>query len=367
MKCCSECFLDTYLKKLINEEGKKGDCDFCGSTNVNTIDTFELTNLFEPVVQLYSPVQHGVNVYPGEDPWEVGKPLVDLIDSNWEIFSDDLSRESKTQLLDEIVNAHAHPKEFETIDVTELWTDRKEFYESSADEKWDILARHLKRKRRYIIDRSIDEIKEIISLLPEVIYTVEESLAKNKVFYRARIGGITSEMGMRAPYDLGDMGAPSPEMVKAGRANPSGIPFLYLSDSIDTAIAEVRPWKGVLVTVAKFKLQDGIKVVDLTGMEYLDTPFGISDLAIRLYDLQLLNRLGEELSTPIDPSASDVEYVPSQYLTELIQSLNYKGMIYPSAMADGKNLVLFDEKLAKASSAKLYKVENIGYAFRELP
>ncbi|WP_366931004.1 RES family NAD+ phosphorylase [Mesorhizobium sp.] len=39
-----------------------------------------------------------------------------------------------------------------------------------------------------------------------------------------------------------------------GRANPKGIPCLYMAVDRHTALAECRPWIGSLVSIGAFKI-----------------------------------------------------------------------------------------------------------------
>ncbi len=55
------------------------------------------------------------------------------------------------------------------------------------------------------------------------------------------------------------MGKPPLGRSTQGRANPIGISYLYVTSDIKTAISEIRPHKGALVTVAKIKLPDNLK------------------------------------------------------------------------------------------------------------
>ncbi|WP_211222764.1 RES family NAD+ phosphorylase [Paludibacterium yongneupense] len=43
-----------------------------------------------------------------------------------------------------------------------------------------------------------------------------------------------------APYPIDKMGAPPKQLATHGRANPTGIPYLYLGSHPATAIAEIR-------------------------------------------------------------------------------------------------------------------------------
>jgi hypothetical protein len=55
---------------------------------------------------------------------------------------------------------------------------------------------------------------------------------------------------------------PLRDRAREGRANPKGIPYLYLATHQDTAMAEVRPWVGSYVSVAQFVLKRDVRIVD---------------------------------------------------------------------------------------------------------
>jgi hypothetical protein len=76
----------------------------------------------------------------------------------------------------------------------------------------------------------------------------------------------------------------------------------------------------------------------------------------------MLGILGEKLSTPIGPQASEIEYVPTQYLTELIRDLRYEGILYKSALGLSNNLVLFEPSAARVESVELVEVTNVHYS-----
>jgi RES domain-containing protein len=59
------------------------------------------------------------------------------------------------------------------------------------------------------------------------------------------------------------MGAPPPNLARPGRMNPLGIPYLYVALDQATAIAEVRPWLGALLSVARLSPQRTLRVVNL--------------------------------------------------------------------------------------------------------
>ena len=54
-KICLNCFNDEFIKKKIKENGKKGDCSFCDSKNIEVIpvDDVEIKVFFESLIDIY--------------------------------------------------------------------------------------------------------------------------------------------------------------------------------------------------------------------------------------------------------------------------------------------------------------------------
>src|SRR6266566_4486089 len=65
------------------------------------------------------------------------------------------------------------------------------------------------------------------------------------------------------PFDTKRM-KPIRGRAKEGRVNPKGIPYLYLATHRDTAVAEVRPWKGGVVSVGQFRVVRDLRLVNTT-------------------------------------------------------------------------------------------------------
>ncbi len=87
-----------------------------------------------------------------------------------------------------------------------------------------------------------------------------------KEFYRARI------WDKGKGFDKSEMGAPPAEEATAGHANTDGISFLYLADSVDTTLHEIRADVYDSATVAKFRSNKDIKVVNLAAIDKI-SPF----------------------------------------------------------------------------------------------
>lgn len=122
---------------------------------------------------------------------------------------------------------------------------------------YDDFARKVRHCRRFIFD---DETREFLSSL---IATIEQDqeviLSKGDCLLRARIDhGWRPDKNINddvpAPMPLKDM-KPYEGMQTEGRANPKGMPYLYMSKSLEAVIGEVRPWVGAYVTVARFEVK----------------------------------------------------------------------------------------------------------------
>lgn len=151
------------------------------------------------------------------------------------------------------------------------------------------------------------------------------------------------------------MGKPPENKAKNGRANPVGIPYLYLASSLQTAIAEIRPTINDFVTVGRFKFLSAISVIDLQDV----SPFQFSeseDFEILVNKIGYLKKLGQDLSKPINPKDSELQYLPTQYLCEFIKKSGWDGVAFKSSLSDEHNLTIFSDGKCKCTKTELYKI-----------
>jgi len=98
------------------------------------------------------------------------------------------------------------------------------------------------------------------------------------------------------PFAAADMGAPPKRTASHGRANPAGIPYLYLGSTPATAVSEIRPHTGETACVAEFTTPPDLKVVDLRRPRKTVSPFLLPDATdiVRMRsDLPFLNGLAK--------------------------------------------------------------------------
>jgi hypothetical protein len=143
---------------------------------------------------------------------------------------------------------------------------------------------------------------------------------------------------------------PRPNVAGDGRANPRGIPCLYLATTEKTAILEVRPWIGSYVSIARFCLSRDVKIVNCTRDQ-----FGFLDLTwvptrkdtykVQPEDTEKMvwGEINRAFSIPSRRGDDSIEYVPTQILSERFKAAGFGGIAYKSSVGkNGFNVALFD-------------------------
>lgn len=323
--CCPNCFDDDFLSGFISTNAERvARCEFCGIDDVPVIDPARLAPYFEPLLDAYA-VKLG------------GRALWELWAEDWGMFS---ARADARRILEAALGALAAatyvPRDSASAPSSEIWSR---------------LRTELQDENRFFPKNAPD--KELFRVLMENLVSTEVPAE----FYRARL------MKDATPLGLDQMGAPPADIASDGRANPIGIRYLYLADDLDTAIAEVKPSKGALVSWAAFSVVEGrtLKLIDLTNPRLTISPFRVtSAVADVRASMSFLEALGEELSVPTQPHRATRDYLASQYLCELIKVSGYDGVVYRSSLAQGRNFAFFDVHACEPSGAvTIYKVTDV--------
>lgn len=158
---------------------------------------------------------------------------------------------------------------------------------------------------------------------------------------------------------------PRTERATEGRANPKGIPCLYLASNRETALAEVRPWVGSYVSVGQFKIVRELKVVNCTT-ERKGFTFYFKEPSPKKREEAVWSDIDKAFSKPVTPTDDVADYVPSQVLSELFKSKGFDGIGYRSSLGDGYNIALFDINSAEIINCFLYAVDGIKFDFSDM-
>ncbi len=333
--CCSECFGDRGLRRDIipTLAPTLGICSYCG-TSASLIDPTKLRDLFELLISIY-------------EPDSAGKTLVDWLKADWDLFSHSaMDVAHSKELLGDILDDGA---------IVRKTFSPSAAYHSEALARWETLRDELMWKNRYFLDEVLDtdRLRELLGHLPADDMPT--------LWYRARI------LDGSDLYPIEEMGTPPPRLATHGRANPAGIPYLYLGSLPETAVAEIRPHTGEIACVAQFNIAPPLNAVDLRNPRGLVSPFLLADanaIGQLRSDIAFLERLGDELTRPVLPRGAAIDYVPSQYLCEFIKKVGYDGVVYRSSVSSGINLALFDHNKAVGGDVSRYDITRVSVEVR---
>lgn len=217
---------------------------------------------------------------------------------------------------------------------------------------------------------------EIQSFFNTLIATRESRVRKcniGTIFWRAQLGYKTkhrtkskrSSEGIKLPFDYDRM-IPLRNQAKAGRANSSGIPHLYLATTKETAMAEVRPWLGSVISLAKFETTKELSVIDCFT-DNLGNNYQINRKAsAKEKEKKVWADINYAFSKPISLEEQDTDYTPTQIISEFFKRHGYDGIFYKSMLGEGLNVVLFNLDVAKIVSCELQRLDKIKFAFNKV-
>ena len=353
MNCCCECFSSAHLKAIINSNDRSGNCDFCNSVNVNVYDPRELSLTFQNILDLYTIS-------------EKGRPIEEQIEVDFpgRIFTDKVRHNSKI-LLQEIVTYDYEPYEdlFNNNVENVARSIQKQELVKPFELTWEKLTDEIKNTNRFHLQNRLP-LEKLGSLLERY----SKKLHRGKIFYRARISGPEG-------FPIDKMGNPPKDQARAGRANPVGISYLYLSDSEITTLYETRASLYDYVTIGTFRLKEDVIVINLRSNTY--DPVFLADrehLEDFLTYRPFTSKLERQLSKPKRRNDNELDYLPTQYLSEFIKSIkleenqNCSGIEFQSSLYEpGYNLAIFYPDMFECTDVKVYEIKKIDISHEPIP
>jgi hypothetical protein len=330
MKICPQCFSDSELKAFISTSTQIGNCGVCSSENVPIIDIIELFDFFQELIENFQKT-------------EAGESLKSKIQGNWSFFT---SHDVATQILNNILAEL-------TTDISSA-EDNVNYVDEIVENYgyWEELKDKLKWSNRFFFNTGYLE-----DLGWDSFFNTQYELTGDIDFYRARVHHLSG----LSPYETHEMMCPNREISSGGRANPVGIPFLYLCDNPETVLYEVRASYLDELSIGKFHLNrdiSSVKIVDFTEDTFLFQPNRVNTvIKARL----LRDKISQDLSKPMRRYDTEIEYIPTQFICEFIKvytgasGIRFRSSLHPS----GKNIVLFDQSLMSCSEVSLTKVTSL--------
>lgn len=226
------------------------------------------------------------------------------------------------------------------------------------------LGERLKRENFHAVEDAMEE------LVIRIEADIESKVPEDSLWYRGRIGVARDGLGIprgevvrvATPYKGAAIGARLPPDATAGRTNREGVSVLYLASEVETALAEIRPHPGHLISVGGFRAKKHLRIArfDLPIRNFSSSDDRL-DLFTIIYHIDWLLRF------PIIPEERH-RYAATQLLSDILIRRGFEGIAYRSSVGTGINLCVFDPSAFAFDEgvSTVKQVEQLHYAFSDM-
>ncbi|MFL7854608.1 RES family NAD+ phosphorylase [Providencia rettgeri] len=329
---CKECFSDTEIIGFIISQREINQCDFCKTLDVDVVRVDELYGFFAELFTNLVPKEHGTS-------------LSKLLQGDWSFFKNQTCA-------DKVLNYVIQNIDTNFIRASDGADYIDEIYENIN--YWEQLKEQLKWEKRYFTD--INYLTEDLGW--DSFFQSQVVISPSDIFYRARL----HQKEGQDPFNETEMLCPPKYLTTSGRANPIGIPYLYLSDNLSTTLYEVRATFLDEVTVAKFQLDSTVTtrvaIADFTETPSLDHP---NEINKKIKGTLLRQKISLDLSQPMRRFDSDLDYIPTQFICEFIKVFTgVDGIKFASSLdSTGNNLVIFNQEIMVCTSVEKVRITKL--------
>ena len=259
--------------------------------------------------------------------------------------------------------------------MNELWT-RIDWMHHTLLDSWEEIAEELRQSEVHQpIAPNLEPDEPELAAPMDTLQWFEEDIGRSVVtvptasqVFRVRLGYRKQDY-RTLPYPIAEVGAPPPAVVTLpGRANTVGVSYLYVAEDERTAVAEKRPHRGTLVTLATGRTTRELRLVDLAAGMTLASPFDCNGeyLPSLVESCELFNHLNSEFAKPLRHTDDVHEYLPTQFFADWVKGHDYDGIRYGSAMSEGgTNIVLFDPAAVEMIAVRLVRVDAVEVTYSD--
>lgn len=186
----------------------------------------------------------------------------------------------------------------------------------------------VRSENRYFRDQNIEQFLKTILVTSK---NKKLDLPKKRYLWRAQLGHDWRPIYQEDEL-IADEPAPFPPSrmkplnheAAEGRANPKGIPYLYLATTKETAMAEVRPWIGSFISVGQFETQKDMVLINCTNHHkgfviYFEEPDAEKK------EQAVWSEIDKAFSEPVTLNDRVADYVPTQILAEFLKQTDLMG------------------------------------------
>ncbi len=353
MICCAECFADPELRAAIIILGNKSDCPVCKKQNVWIYDSnidkdnTNVEELISSILDVYVPESELSITYPDEEKLNIE----DRLKKDWKIFSG--NSKQVRQIIEGMITDTPELNDkliSEKVGIPQLFDDTYlENHSLTGRYSWENFKKCLRNENRF--HSKYINLEILAQILKDTVITI----SANEKFYRARVSD-------KSGFCRGQMGAPPDDKASAGRANSKGQSCLYLASRKKTTVKEIRAHVFDHVTIATFRLNHDVRVLDLSSITHASPFYAGTDLLSYLVNEKFLREIENDLAKPVSRWDTDLDYLPTQYISDFAKFSGYDGVKYFSTFDhDAYNLALFNPAFCDCIYHRVFLVENVDY------
>lgn len=325
-KISAQCIQDVEFKAEIVNNASLSGCDVTGDLVAVSVDIDEYEDFFRSLFELF-------DLDPN------GESAVHIIQSRYSFFTHE---EYGNQILDYFASKGI--AKYASVDKVAFLPDIQE-----RMNVWEEIKKKVKFQSRYLVDLDDYELEKLVD--------IDTSLAPGTRLYRARI---VPEGHKYLQKDA--MGVPPTQKAIAGRANPIGIPYLYLCKDVDTTYYEVRAALQDRISVGSFITVRELSIVSFDSNISLYEEYASSgNLVDGIVRKRVLESIRVDLSKPLRRYDTELDYVPTQFICEYCRiKLHADGVTFESSLhPGGQNYVLFSSDAVICQLVKTHTVDQI--------
>lgn len=357
MKCCPDCFCDEVAKETIRHSCQPipGICETCGRHA-------DLLLEVEPESELASYFDQMLSVFDekvAEDAKDAFLSLYEAFCYIWPILNG-VSEDSFQSLLKALFPQDMRVEKLLSSGVVlapERGSKRVEDFAFFGERTWKDFATQIKHERRY--HASVENKEVLGNILNALARDIDSS---EGTWFRARNWNNKTK-----PPSFDELREPDPCKSAEGRMSPKGVRCLYLADTKETAMAEIRSAVHDEVAILQLRPNRTLKILDLRRIDQI-SPFtpevDSSELASNRDNLIEMKR---DLARPMRDNDDAIDYIPTQYIADYARSLGFDGIGYESVLHEndsgvpGYNIACFlgASEAFEEVSIDLYKITKV--------
>jgi len=227
----------------------------------------------------------------------------------------------------------------------------------------------VRRQSRHVLDA---KNRRFLETVLETSDSRKGTIEKGDVLWRAQLDCSwrteTGKADQEITYEVAEPHPPNrmiplADRANEGRVNSKGIPCLYCSTDMETAMTEIRPWIGSHISVAQFVVLRDLSVVDCCSDSERQSLIRFKEPDAAEREKCVWEGINRAFSQPVSRNDDVAEYAPTQIMAEAFRSAGYDGIVYGSKLGFGKNVALFDLAAAELANCHLYQVDGVNLKF----